>query len=415
MTRRNDPTLETLLKLSPMAAGIKRARPAKTPDLHALEPRYLFDAAAATTLGDALSEQVAQTQTDNAIAAMSDPNATQVNAGEDTDLFVSAPAVESKREVIFIDPNVADLDGLLADLSPSAEVHLLDAHRDGVQQIAEILANESDIDAIHIISHGAGGRLTLGNVSLTQDSIAGEHAQLLETIGNALSEDADLLIYGCNFAEGSEGEAASQALAHATGADVAASTDTTGGADAADRDLEFASGSIETISLRATNWTGSLAGITIYSNNFDTDALSHGDSELTSNFFSVRDIQVEEDGGSEGTGTIADKALDLTGDALAGGLSGIDTTAASASFVGASNTLFSAVGDTATVLVSVDTDGDLIGDSVDIDDDNDGILDTFEADRLSLSPGSTFDSSLEEWQSTGVELTAGETYELGAL
>ena len=43
---------------------------------------------------------------------------------------------------------------------------LIDASRDGVAQISQALAGQHDIDAIHIISHGADGILELGSTML---------------------------------------------------------------------------------------------------------------------------------------------------------------------------------------------------------------------------------------------------------
>jgi large repetitive protein len=81
----------------------------------------------------------------------------------------------------------------------SGEVIILDPNRDGVEQIAEVLKGRKDVTAIHILSHGNAGQLRLGNATLNQASMAGEHADELVTIKAALSVNADILIYGCNF------------------------------------------------------------------------------------------------------------------------------------------------------------------------------------------------------------------------
>ncbi|MBF0621207.1 MAG: DUF4347 domain-containing protein [Magnetococcales bacterium] len=49
--------------------------------------------------------------------------------------------------------------------------------------------------------------------------------------GDALSEDADILFYGCDVAAGDDGTAFVKGLSQLTGADVTASTDTTGSTD----------------------------------------------------------------------------------------------------------------------------------------------------------------------------------------
>ncbi len=63
----------------------------------------------------------------------------------------------------------------------------------------------------------------------------------------ALSDDADLLFYGCDLAAHGDGEHFLESLAALTGADIAASDDLTGHADlGGDWDLEYSSGTIET-------------------------------------------------------------------------------------------------------------------------------------------------------------------------
>ena len=169
------------------------------------------------------------------------------NSGQTETLSDFAVLVYLRREIIFVDTKVDDYQALLSDINPHAEVVLLDASRDGVQQIAEALAGREDFDAIHIVSHGDQAELQLGITRLTLDSMLAGHADDLVIIGQALSEDADILVYGCNFGEGALGQAAAARLAELTGADVAASTDDTGHAIfGADWDLEYSTGSIET-------------------------------------------------------------------------------------------------------------------------------------------------------------------------
>ncbi|MGD8957726.1 MAG: DUF4347 domain-containing protein, partial [Chromatiaceae bacterium] len=72
---------------------------------------------------------------------------------------LAAYGAETPREIVFLDAGVEDGATLLADLAagrdePFYRVVLLDAARDGVEQISEALAGLEDIDAIHIISHG---------------------------------------------------------------------------------------------------------------------------------------------------------------------------------------------------------------------------------------------------------------------
>ena len=88
-------------------------------------------------------------------------------------------------------------------------------------------------------------RCALGNGEVTQDTLRAQSGQLAAW-GDALGDDADILFYGCNVAEGEIGEAFVAVLAELTGADIAASDDVTG-ASSQDGDWEFehASGPIE--------------------------------------------------------------------------------------------------------------------------------------------------------------------------
>ena len=135
---------------------------------------------------------------------------------------------EASEPIVFVDSAVDDHEALLKDAASGAEVVFLKPGHDGIEQIAAVLATRSNVPAIHIVSHGDAGQLQLGNATLTTESMAGEHADELTTIRRALSESADILIYGCNFGQGEAGYDAANRLSKFTGADVAASDDPTG-------------------------------------------------------------------------------------------------------------------------------------------------------------------------------------------
>ena len=69
------------------------------------------------------------------------------------------------------------------------------------------------------------------------------YKQALQQIGASLTVGGDILLYGCNVAESATGLRFINRLAHFTGADVAASDDTTGNAAlGGDWQLEAATG-----------------------------------------------------------------------------------------------------------------------------------------------------------------------------
>ncbi len=126
-----------------------------------------------------------------------------------------------------IDARVADFSSIIAALPQDSEVLVLDAAGDGLDQIAAFLAERESADSLHIISHGASGALYLGSTVLTLDSLD-QHAEALARIGQGLTADGDILLYGCNVAQGEAGATFVDRLAALTGADVAASENATG-------------------------------------------------------------------------------------------------------------------------------------------------------------------------------------------
>ena len=164
-------------KLAPLSAAIRATMPRKPLMLHALEQRYLFDAAAATTLGEAMSERVAMEQTDQAVAALTVPQVEARAASTDTSLAlpVSFDAPDEANEIVFLDRRVADLDSLLADVAPSSELHLIDTNRDGLDQIQEVLAERPDVDRLQILAPGTAGEILLGTAILDAETIRTEH------------------------------------------------------------------------------------------------------------------------------------------------------------------------------------------------------------------------------------------------
>ncbi|MEO8325262.1 MAG: DUF4347 domain-containing protein, partial [Nitrospirota bacterium] len=239
--------------------------------LLALEPRILFDGAALVTGAEVVQDQTSQDQSIPGPDAHAETNSGSTMDTTSDDLWASGLSLATptdRREIVFIDTRVEDYQTLMKGIHPGAEVILLDAGRDGIEQIAEALKGRSDIDAVHLIGEGTEGELYLGTAFLTNDSIINQYASLFIEIGQSLSADADVLIYGCNFGRGAGGLSAIQALADLTKADIAASTDRTGHvSEYANWELEVSTGFIETSIVigEATQaaWEGVLATYTV--------------------------------------------------------------------------------------------------------------------------------------------------------
>ncbi|MBC3807178.1 DUF4347 domain-containing protein [Undibacterium seohonense] len=147
--------------------------------------------------------------------------------------------------IVFIDSRLPDFEQLLAAVPVGTTVVILDKTQDGLQQIAAALKDYQNLDSISIISHGDDGVLLLGNTALHAANLATYQSEL-DVISGALNASGDLLLYGCNIAASIKGQNFIQALALATDADIAASTNDTGTAErGGDWILEISTGSID--------------------------------------------------------------------------------------------------------------------------------------------------------------------------
>jgi hypothetical protein len=165
----------------------------------------------------------------------------------------AAEQAQARHEIVFVDTSVDAYEQLLGDLLAQnsndrwIEVRILDAQRDGIEQVSEVLAGYSELDAVHFISHGTTGAVQLGATWLDINSLQAV-ADSIAGWGAALRENADLLFYGCNVAASEEGRVLLSALSNLTRADVAGSVDPTGStALGGDLDLEFTVGTIDAV------------------------------------------------------------------------------------------------------------------------------------------------------------------------
>ncbi|NDV24536.1 DUF4347 domain-containing protein [Desulfovibrio sp. JC022] len=230
-----------------------------------LEERIVLEAAAADVLVneavDVVADNIAEPQADqntdaadNADAPHADQNVdgasdntseTQPEQAVNEMVEALATPVDVRKELVFVDTSVDNYEALLQDIDESVEVILLSGDGDAMSEMVSILEGRSDLDAIHIISHGGEGFFSLGTETISAQNLD-DHQGDLSIIGESLNEDGDLLLYGCEIATGT-GQEFVNAVAELTGADVAASDDNTGAADAGgDWDLEVSTGEIET-------------------------------------------------------------------------------------------------------------------------------------------------------------------------
>ncbi len=167
-------------------------------------------------------------------------------------LSISSPwNINTPTNLVFIDSSVDDFSSLLKGLQANSQAVILDSSQDGVTQISNFLANyQGIVGSVQILSHGAAGSLQLGSASLSLDNLDQYQSALGKWFSpdssNKLGNKPDLIIYGCDAAEGEKGQEFINKLSQVTGADVAASTDLTGSAaKGGNWILEKATGAIE--------------------------------------------------------------------------------------------------------------------------------------------------------------------------
>ena len=192
----------------------------------------------------------------------------------------------NRQEIIFVDAATPDyqqlLDGLTKNPDIQYQIFILQSDQNGIEQISSALSQHQGIDAIHLVSHGDGEGLQLGNTWLSDTNLNSYNEQLQQW-NNALDQDADILIYGCDLASQQEGQSLINNLAALTQADVTASDDLTGASQlGGDWQLEYTIGEIESaIAFNASaqnTWMNVLGTISVTTFNDVVD----DDADLTS-------------------------------------------------------------------------------------------------------------------------------------
>ena len=321
-----DRTLGMLQPLDPSS-------PSRALDLSELEERILLSASPVMAVAEMVEAAPADSMSaESAMASVAD-SAGSLSAAENSQqteqtgsTVTTNPTATATRELVFLDTSVEDYQTLLNDLwanddpSRELEVVLLSNSHDGIDQISEALAERSDIDSIHFVTHGTDRAVKLGSTWLTNDNLAG-YAGEMARWGDALSADADLLFYGCNLAGSDSGLTLLESVQALTGADIAASTDDTGTAVlGGDWDLEVELGSIESSvvfsEMAQADWRGLLNTFTVTNTN-DSGAGSLRQAITDANSLGGLDtIEFNIGGGGAQTIALTSAALPTISDAL---------------------------------------------------------------------------------------------------
>jgi trimeric autotransporter adhesin len=254
-------------------------------EAQALEARVLYSADLAPLAAEANSLQTPVS------AAYSQPLTPAVSTASDNQTL-------TPHQVFVIDLRISDaqtlIQGLQAEqanarqMGENFDILTLASNEDGITKIKEYLAQHHNVSALHILSHGQDGMMLLGNQWLDNSVVRLRSAEF-SAWGNAITPNADILLYGCDFAVGIEGREAVRTLAQLTGADVAASVDATANASQGGNwNFEYIQGVVnsdsKSIERAASDWRGRLASYVVTNtNNSGSGSLRNAINSANSN------------------------------------------------------------------------------------------------------------------------------------
>ncbi|MBP9219011.1 MAG: DUF4347 domain-containing protein, partial [Sterolibacterium sp.] len=277
----------------------------------ALEPRLLFDGAGALAVADHPGGQADSGAglvfsgglSDRSHEAGREPVAMHqgeagAGQGRAEALLSGAPDLlpVGGSTLLVIDTRVSHYQDLMARIPAGSGVvvRVVEREESGLAAITEALAQSQGYAAIHILSHGTPGHLSLGTDVLDSRALD-EQAEALQGWGQHLTAEADILLYGCSVGRGASGLHFIHQLARLTGADVAASSNATGAASrGGDGVLEMATGSIDAPVLALAGYDGLLAATAITDSQAMTTRTTNEDTPLA-----VHGVTVTADVGSD--------------------------------------------------------------------------------------------------------------------
>ena len=188
-------------------------------------------------------------------------------------------------EKLFVDASVDDLATILCNLRPGVEAVVLDRATPPARQIAVALHSVRGLDAVHVIAHGAPGRVNFAAGHWSVESAENEPDDFA-AIGRAIAAHGDLRLWSCQTGAGVTGGRFVARLARATGVGVATASGLVGatacggrwkaasGRAAADARPPLTARGLATYSgiLALKFWTGPGSAINPADGNWNTDA-----------------------------------------------------------------------------------------------------------------------------------------------
>lgn len=121
--------------------------------------------------------------------------------------------------LVIVDPSTGDNYNPTEKIKAGTQVIILDADRDGIEQVTEALKTHAGVACLHVICAGNEGSLQLGSTHLNSDNLDAYGWQL-QHWAELLGANAEILFYGSHVATGDRGRALIQQIRLLTGANV---------------------------------------------------------------------------------------------------------------------------------------------------------------------------------------------------
>lgn len=138
--------------------------------------------------------------------------------GIDQQMGDSSKAVKVSVLVI-VDSSTGDDYNPTEKVAEGAQVIILNADRDGVEQITEALQTHAGVACMHVICDGGEGSLQLGSTRLHSDNLD-VYGWQLQHWAELLTPNAEILLYNSHIATGDRGRALIQQIGLLTGATI---------------------------------------------------------------------------------------------------------------------------------------------------------------------------------------------------
>ncbi|GCE96841.1 hypothetical protein NIES46_49150 [Arthrospira platensis NIES-46] len=245
-------------------------------------------------------------------------------------LSYSQPTEPTTREafkpklLVIIDSALEDYSLLVAGVIPTAQVLVLDSQGNGVQQISDILATETEIEQLHLLCHGSPGCLYLGN-SIVNLATLGKYTPEFKKWRKALGVGSQVILYGCEVAAQKVGRKFVNTLHQVLGSNLAATDSLTGNKQRGGSwNLGVNIGGISASPVLSTEVMATYSGVLHYN-------LAWAQSIGGGDWYSSSGIAVDSAGNVYATGNFSD-SIDINGDGTADLVSAGNTDAYIAKF-----------------------------------------------------------------------------------